>query len=139
METPPLNFTNGLEVDTTPEWMSELSSVGKSLVALDLPFLKVREIDKTGMPVTNDRYINVPRTLDEVSKTVTSLPRVSEELGFILINVRIKRMMGLKTYHRFEQVDGQLINRVLNYLKENNELYKEIQMNMMKNQCCILQ
>ena len=131
-DTPPLNFTNGLDVDSTPEWMSELSSVGKSLVALDLPFLKVREIDKTGMPVTNDRYINVPRTLDEVSKTVNTLPRKSDELGFI--NVRIKRKMGLKTYHRFERVNGQLVNRVLDYLKGNNELYKEIQINEMKNE-----
>ena len=131
-KTPPLNFTNGLSVDSTPEWMMKLTSVGKSLISLDLPFLKVREIHKSGMKITNDRYINVPRTLDDVSKTVSSLPRKANELGYI--NVRLKRRMGFKTYHRFEQIDGQLINRTLEYLKENHPLYKKTEVNLLKNE-----
>ena len=121
---PPLNFSNGLEVDQTPKAMEELSIVGKSMIQLDLPFLKLRKLPKTRMPVTNDRVINVPLTLEDIGKTVSSLPRTADELGFI--NVRLKRRLGYASHHRFEKVKASVINKSLKYLKKNNTLYKNI-------------
>ena len=59
--------------------MEELSIVGKSMIQLDLPFLKLRKLPKTRMPVTNDRVINVPISDDNMADLAGhDLPCVAE-------------------------------------------------------------
>ena len=113
-----------LGVADIPLCIKQLKHLEKQIIKKSLPFLKIRQLPKTRMKVTNDRLINVPIPDDDVVKTVTSLPRTPQQDG--LINLKLKRKMEYKSYHEIETVRPNLIYQALEYLQRNHPEYKEM-------------
>ena len=119
---PPQCFYNALGVADIPHCMKELKQLEKQIIKKSLPFIKMRQLPKTRMPIVNDRLINVPITDDDVLQTVTSLPRTPDKDGFI--NLKLKRKMEYKSYHMIETVRPHYVYDSLAYLKDNHPEYK---------------
>ena len=77
---PLMCFKNGLEFSPIPECL-KLHDLESQMLALDLVFIKVRQLPKTNMPIMNDRVINVPINDEDIAKSVQSLPRTRKEDG----------------------------------------------------------
>ena len=121
---PPMCIKNALGVSERPLCMKKLKQLEKQLIKKSLPFIKIRQLPKTRMEVANDRIINVQIPDDDIVKTVTALPRTKDNDGFI--NLKLKRKMEYKTYHKFETVRPDLIYEALLFLKENHPEYKDV-------------
>ena len=77
------------------------------------------------MSAVKDRIINVPMTEDDISKTVTSLPRPLDAAG--LLPVKLKRKMDMKSYHLEEYVKPSNCIEAVKKLKEiGNPFYQNI-------------
>ena len=114
---PPLCFANKLKIAERPSFFKDLKGLEKQLIRKSLPFLKIRQLPKTGMEVLNDRIVNVPISDDDIVKTVTSLPRTSKNDG--TINLQFKRKLEYKTYYKAESVRLNQVYDALWYLKNN--------------------
>ena len=71
-----------------------------------------------------DRVICVPIADDDIVKTVTSLPRTSENDGYITIN--LKRMKSLKKNEMQETVKVEQLFEALEYLRLHHPDYKDV-------------
>ena len=70
------------------------------------------------------QVINVPISDDDVIKTVTSLPRTSENSG--LIDVQMKRKIEYRKPYREQQIDNKQLEEALDYLIEHHKSYKDM-------------
>ena len=77
------------------------------------------------MEAMNDRVINVPVPDDNIAKNVNTLPRNESNSG--MVNVKLKRNMYLKNYHKAGMIYPPRIFDCLNYLVKNHPAYKNIQ------------
>ena len=121
---PSISVNNGLFVDPIPEEL-QLTDLEEQFIARSLIFMKVVKLPKSRMSAVKDRIINVPMTEDDVSKTVSSLPRPLDAAG--LIPVKLKRKMEMKTYHVEEYVNPNKCIDAVKKLKEiGNPFYQNI-------------
>ena len=70
------------------------------------------------------KIINVPIPDDDVIKTVSNLPRRSNNDG--MVNVRLKRKIEIKKPYREETVDRNQLVDAVKFLKENHPSYTNI-------------
>ena len=123
---PLICFRNGLEFSQIPECL-QLTDLESQLIALDLVFIKIRQLPKTQMDIMNDRVINVPIGDEDVALTVQSLPRTSENDGIELVGVKLKRKLGMKNHHKLQMVRANQLLQALKYLKAHHPEYQNIE------------
>ena len=114
---PPLSQQNGLRTAIIPDCLKVLVGLEKQLIKKSLPFLKIRQLPKTLMDVTNDKIVNVPISDDDLVKTVTTLPRTKENDG--VVNLKFKRRMKQKSYYRMQAIRPEMTYKALLYLNAN--------------------
>ena len=73
-EVPKIHVSNGLQLDDIPDSL-KLTELEQQLIAKDIVFMKIKKLPKSRMQAILDRVINVPIQDDDITKTVTSLPR----------------------------------------------------------------
>ena len=106
-----------------PDCIKNMTEVEASLISQNLQFKKMYRLPKTRWSQLRDRVINVPVPAVNIRNTIASLPRNPTESG--LIGVNWKRKKSFTNTHLRQLVD---VNRVINgldYLVENNPLYKD--------------
>ena len=116
-----MSVCNGLELRKNCNPELKLSEIENSLIAQNIIFQKIFLLPKSRMSAVKDRLINVPVRPGDVINTVQNIPRTPKEAG--LIQVRLKRKLKYKNYHRQEYIDPQKIFLVLENLRKSGHPY----------------
>ena len=106
-----------------PDSLRNMTEVEATLISQNLQFQKIHRLPKSRWAQLRDRVINVPIPAVNVKKTIESLPRNPTDSG--LIGVNWKRKKSYKNTHKCELVDVNRIFNGLEYLVQNNPLYKD--------------
>ena len=123
-ELPVQSVGNGLKLDEIPPELSNLNSLEIRLICLRIPFIKM-----VNLPVGKQRGIhgptvNVPANIDNICTALPRLPSKSD-----IIPIKLKRKLTYKSHYLFDFVDPQKVIQALTYLKCNNPLYRNIDIN----------
>ena len=112
---------NNLYVDKIPEELSSLEKLEQILIAQRIVFQKIVIMPKGQQRKIKGAICNVPVECEE---TCRLLPRPSSSSGIILL--KLKRKLEFRGHVYFQAVRPQLLLNALNWLKNNNPLYKNI-------------
>ncbi|XP_064617311.1 uncharacterized protein LOC135481415 [Liolophura sinensis] len=115
---------NSLQVEGVPYELSCLNQLEQHLIAKHIPFAKVAALPRGGQRSVHGPVVCVPSNIDT---TISSLPR--PESDDQLIRVKLKRKLSYKGHYRYQFVNTARIERALEYLKENNPHYQDVNFN----------
>lgn len=121
---PPESVKNHLEVHPIPPELACLNSLEKHLIALHIPFMKMLALPKGGQNGVHGPVTCVPANIVE---TTNVLPRSSMEGS--LLPVKLKHKLAYKGNYQYQFVDTIHIRQALQYLKESNVHYKDVEFN----------
>ena len=116
---------NKLQVFHLPNDISDLRKLEKAIISKRILFKKVAIMPKGQMPKVKGAICNVPVDTNEVYKVI---PRASDSTGIVL--VKLKRKLMYNGHVLFEPVRPDKIRRILEYLKENNPFYHDIEIDV---------
>ncbi|XP_078312804.1 uncharacterized protein LOC144619253 [Crassostrea virginica] len=114
---------NKMCLETIPPELNILNTLEQHLIALHIPFMKVMMLPKGGQQNVHGPVVCVPSNL----KKTTSLPLNANEN--LLLRVKLKRRLSYKGYYEYQFVNPNHIKAALNYLKENNKWYENVEIN----------
>ncbi|XP_024120095.2 uncharacterized protein LOC112141236 [Oryzias melastigma] len=123
-QTPPEWVGNKLGVHPVPPELACLNSLEQHLIALHIPFMKMLALPKGGQNGIHGPITCVPANLVQ---TTNVLPRSDMEGS--LLRVKLKRKLTYKGHYEYQFVDTMHIRQALQYLKQNNQYYKDIEFN----------
>lgn len=86
--------------------------------------MKIMSLPKGGQHGVHGPVICVP---SNVTKTVTSLPHI--ESSNQIIKAKLKRKLNYKGHYKFQVINKDKLFCALQYLKNNNPYYKDIDIN----------
>ncbi|XP_078328197.1 uncharacterized protein LOC144623625 [Crassostrea virginica] len=112
---------NKMCLETIPPELNNLNTLEQHLIALHIPFMKVMVLPKGGQHNVHGPVVCVPSNL----KKTTSLPLNADEN--LLLRVKLKRRLSYKGYYEYQFVNPNHIKTALNYLKENNQWYENVE------------
>ena len=115
---------NKLEICEPPEVMKNLNRLERVLISRRILFKKINIIPKGIFPKTKGSICNIPI---DASKVVKVLPQDADSNGVII--VKLKGKLSFKGYVYFQAVCPEAVKLALLYLKDNNPLYKDIDIN----------
>lgn len=113
---------NNLYVDDIPTELESLKKLEQILIAKRIVFEKIAVMHKGQQRKIKGAICNVPVECDQ---TCNILPRPTERSGIILL--KLKRKLEFRGHVYFEAVRPEFILAALNWLKANNVLYKDIE------------
>ena len=120
-------IANGLGLPDIPPELFGLNEIERRLISLRIPFLKIMALHRAGSHFrVNGPCVNVPST---ISKLCNLLPRLPDEAQ--LIPMKLKRKIVYKGYHMSGHIRKDVVMNAVKWLKENNEYYKDIELNDM--------
>ena len=125
--TPKINVTNGLELDTVPMEL-QITDLEQQCIAKLLVFMKVAKMPRSGMPKIVDKVINVPIYDADIENTITSLPRMPSEAS--IVEVELKRKIEMKNTHAHAYIRPVATINAAKKLKDlKNPYYQNITIN----------
>ena len=116
---------NQLEPCELPKEFRDIRRLEKVLVARRLLFKKISIIPKGQSPKLKGALCNVPIDVVDICNT---LPRPADSNGIVI--VKLKRKLQYRGHVYFESVRPDIIFRLLQYLKLNNSLYHDIEIDV---------
>ena len=126
-KVPKIHHSNGLWLDKVPEEL-ELKDLEQQLIARTLLFMKVKKLPTTRMKAMFDQVISVPIEQDDVSRTVSELPRHPDDAK--IVAVKLKRKLEYKNTHIEEFIRPSKCIKAVEKLKEmGNPFYQDINVN----------
>ena len=75
------------------------------------------------------KLINIPINNEDIINTIEHLPRTPSEAG--ILEIKLKRKLEYKNFHKKEYVDPRKIFKALNFLKKKKHPSYLFLMNMM--------
>lgn len=124
---PPMACANGLKLDAIPPELADLNEVERNVLALRIPFMSLFCVNmkmKGAHKKIQGGVTNVPTHLDQIAHI---LPRMSSEVHYH--PMLIKRKMSYKSSYRRGKIRKEVVMKALDWLKKNNERYRDIQKN----------
>ena len=115
-------IVNNLYVDDVPTDLENLQKLEQIIIAQRIVFEKVIVMPKGQQRRIKGAICNVPIECDQ---TCNILPRPPERSGIILL--KLKRKLQFRGHVYFEAVRPEFVVTALNWLKANNPLHKNIQ------------
>ena len=127
-KVPKIHHSNGLWLDKVSEEL-ELKDLEQQLIARTLLFMKVKKLPTTRMKAMFDQVISVPIEQDDVSRTVSELPRHPDDAR--IVAVKLKRKLEYKNTHIQEFIRPSKCIKAVEKLKEmGNPFYQDINVNV---------
>ena len=118
-------LANNLKLpEIPPEELSKLNALEIRLISLRVPFMKIVALPVGKQKCIHNPAVNVPSKLDTVCTELPRPPSQSE-----LIPFKFKRKLSYKGHYMYDYVTPQHILDALRWLKQNNPLYKDINVN----------
>ena len=126
-KVPKIHVSNGLKLDKVPEEL-KLRDLEQQLIARSLLFMKVKRLPTTRMKAMIDNCIIVPIEEDDISKTISELPKHPDDAK--IVAVQLKRKLEYSTMHLAEYIRPGMCIKAVQKLKElNNPFYQNIKVN----------
>ena len=124
---PKIHVSNGLKLDKVPEEL-KLTDLEQQLIARSLLFMKVKRLPTSRQKAMVDKVISVPIEEDDVSKTVSELPRHPDDAK--IVAVQLKRKLQMRNSHLEEYIRPAKCIKAVKKLKElGNPFYKDVTIN----------
>jgi hypothetical protein len=124
---PRIHYSNGLKLDKVPEEL-QLKDLEQQLIARLLLFIKIKKLPTSRMKANFDKVISVPIEEDDVSKTISALPRHPDQSK--IVAVQLKRKLEMKNTHLQEFIRPAKCIRAVEKLKElGNPFYQDVSVN----------
>ncbi|XP_062594109.1 uncharacterized protein LOC134255598 [Saccostrea cucullata] len=114
---------NKMCLEDIPPELNDLNTLEQHLIALHIPFMKVTMLPKGGQQNVHGPVVCVPSNI----KKSSSLPLNENEN--LLLRVKLKRKLSYKGYYEYQFVNPNHVKIALNYLKENNQWYHDVEIN----------
>ncbi|XP_062601396.1 uncharacterized protein LOC134263100 [Saccostrea cucullata] len=115
---------NNMYLEDIPRELRDLNSLEQHLIALHIPFMKVMALPQGGQRNIHGPVVCVPSDL----KKATSLPlKHGDDL---LLRVKLKRKLNYRGYFEYQFVNPNHVFTALNYLKKNNQWYKNVKIHV---------
>ena len=115
---------NNLQLDPIPNELSTLNALELRLVSLRVPFMKMVALPSGKQRSIQGPAVNVPSKLDSLC---TMLPRLPTETE--LLALKLKRKLNYKGHYMYDYVSPEKLTNALRWLKANNPLYAEVNVN----------
>ena len=112
------SIKNGLEVDKLPLELADLTNLENTLVAVDIPVMKIRKVQKSQLEKMDDRTFLVPVEPNDIENTIKStlLPRSMEESA--VVSIEFKRMKTMKNTHQLGGVRPVKLVKAIAFFKD---------------------
>ncbi|XP_074521382.1 uncharacterized protein LOC141787083 [Halichoeres trimaculatus] len=123
-EFPAESVFNSLGLNPIPQELACLNTLEQHLIAVNIPFMKMLALPKGGQNGVHGPVTCVP---SNIAQTDNLLPRSNMEGS--LIRVKLKRKLTYKGHYEYQFVDPMRIRQALQYLKQVNVHYADIQFN----------
>ena len=115
---------NGMKLDEIPNELKELNTLEIRLVSLRIAFMKMVALPSGKQRCIHEPAVNVPSKLENVC---TLLPRMPSEAS--MIPLKLKRKLHYKGHYMYDYVRPDKVMTALKWLKENNHMYYDIDIN----------
>ena len=115
---------NGLQLYDVPPELSNLNALELTLISLRVPFMKMVALPSGKQRSIHGPAVNVPLKVDTICNVLPHLPSQSE-----LIPLKLKRKVAYRGHYMYDYIRPQKIVDALRYLKANNPLYANIDVN----------
>ncbi len=122
---------NGLRLPAVPN-IPLSNDLERRLFSLACPFMKIGALPRGGQYRLQGPCINVPTNLQTVCDF---LPRLPDEARVVLL--KFKRKLAYKGHYMYDRIRPAVVMAWLTWLKENNPLYKDI--DIRSNWCQLLE
>ena len=124
-KTPCQAVCNKLEIFQFPEDMPVLNRLEKVIISKRILFAKIVVMPKGQFRKIKGPICNVPIESEAICNV---LPQGVDSNGLIL--VKLKRKLCYRGHVLFQSVRPNVVKEALNYLKQNNFLYNDIEINI---------
>ena len=114
-----------LKKKALPPQYNDIRRLEQVLISRRILFKKIAIIPKGQAPKLKGAICNIPI---ETEKVCNTLPRPSDDNGLILL--KLKRKLEYHGHQYFEPVRPDFVNSILLYLKNNNHLYQDLNIEM---------
>ena len=115
---------NGLQLPEIPPELSGLNALELRLISLRVPFMKMVALPSGKQRSIHGPAVNVPSKVDTICDVLPRLPSQSE-----LVPLKLKRKVAYKGHYMYDYIRPQKLLDALRYLKANNPLYADIDVN----------
>ena len=115
---------NGLSLCKIPEELKHLNSLEVRLISRRIPFMKLVSLPRGKQLGIQGPAVNVPTDLDTVCEQFPRLPNECQ-----IISLKLKRKLEYRKAYIFDYVHPEKVITALHWLKQNNPLYKDININ----------
>ena len=115
---------NHLNLDDIPIELSDLNPLEIRLISLRIPFMKMVALPCGKQRAIHGPAVNVPTDLTPVC---TLLPRLPSQTQ--MVPMKLKRKLCYKGHYMYQYVRPAKVLAALQWLKLNNSLYKDVQIN----------
>ena len=115
---------NGLSLCKIPEELKDLNSLEVRLISQRIPFMKLVSLPRGKQVGIQGPAVNVPTDLDIVCEQFPRLPTECQ-----IISLKLKRKLDYRKAYIHDYVCPEKVMKALEWLKQNNPLYKEIDIN----------
>ena len=115
---------NGLKLSQIPPELSDLNALELRLICLRLPFMKMVALPSGKQRSIHGPAVNVPSKVDTICDMLPRLPSQSE-----LVPLKLKRKLAYRGHYMYDYVTPQKLLEALQFLKANNLLYVDIDIN----------
>ena len=120
-KVPPQAVRNKLQLFQGPTIMQNLNVLERILISRRILFKKILIMPKGQFPKVRGAICNVPIDTTDVMDV---LPRGTDSTG--LVSIKLKRKLQFRGHVCFQNVSPENIYQSLQYLKQNNDLYHDI-------------
>ena len=112
---------NNLELEDIPAELSDLNVLGKRLISLQIPFMKMVALPRRKQQAIHVPAVNVPTSLAPVC---TLLPRLPSQVQ--LVALKLKRKLSYRGHYMYDYVQPAKVLVALQWLIANNPLYRDV-------------
>lgn len=121
---------NNLVLDDVPAELSDLNSMEVRLLSLRIPFMKMVALPCGKQRGIHGPAVNVPTDLHPVCDLLPRLPSEAQ-----MVPMKLKRKLSYRGHYMFQHVRPAKVLAALEWLKTNNPLYHNVQVNTNWEQC----
>ena len=115
---------NNMSLVNVPAVLSDLNPMEVRLISLRIPFMKMVALPCGKQRAIHGPAVNVPTDLHPVCTLLPRLPSQSQ-----VVPMKIKRKLCYKGHYMYQYVRPAKVLAALEWLKENNPLYRDITIN----------
>ena len=114
---------NGLQLSEIPPELSGLNALELRLISLHVPFMKMVALPPSKQRSIHGPAMNVSAEVDTICDVLPRFPSQSE-----LVPLKLKLKVAYRGHYAYKYIRPQKID-ALSYVKANNPLYADIDIN----------